>query len=140
MGLDSNTFPLERFAAADLLIYQNKLNEANALLDSLYTAFPFHSLSDEILYAKARIARKQHQFELALGYLDKIISIYGEDILADNALFDSGQIEELNLNDKEKAKAFYEKLITNYPGSLFTVEARKRFRSLRGDLRPTPGQ
>jgi hypothetical protein len=27
----------------------------------------------------------------------------------------------------------YEKLIVEYPGSLYVVEARKRFRSLRGD-------
>ena len=28
----------------------------------------------------------------------------------------------------------YQQLLTNYPGSLFAVEARKRYRSLRGDI------
>jgi TolA-binding protein len=38
-----------------------------------------------------------------------------------------------NLNDKEKAKKAYQDVLTNYPGSVFTVEARKRYRELRGD-------
>lgn len=138
-GLDSNVFPLERFAAADLLIYQNRFSDANKLLDSLYTAFPFHSLCDDILYAKSRIARKTRQYADALVYLDKIVSIYGDDVLADNALWDAAQIEEINLANPQKAKVLYEQLITSYPGSLFTVEARKRFRALRGDTMPVPG-
>ena len=33
----------------------------------------------------------------------------------------------------EKAKAFYEKILLEYKGSIYTAEARKRFRKLRGD-------
>jgi len=38
------------------------------------------------------------------------------------------------LNNKEKAMQLYQDLLVKYPGSLYTVEARKRFRSLRGDV------
>jgi outer membrane protein assembly factor BamD (BamD/ComL family) len=37
------------------------------------------------------------------------------------------------LNNKEKAMELYQQLLMDYPGSLFTTEARKRFRQLRGD-------
>ncbi|HEX3384829.1 MAG TPA: tetratricopeptide repeat protein [Mucilaginibacter sp.] len=40
---------------------------------------------------------------------------------------------ENKLNDKERAKAYYQKIITDYPDSLYINEARKRFRLLRGD-------
>jgi len=37
------------------------------------------------------------------------------------------------LVDLEKAKTLYEKIFIDYSGSTFAVEARKRFRKLRGD-------
>jgi outer membrane protein assembly factor BamD (BamD/ComL family) len=36
--------------------------------------------------------------------------------------------------DITKAKELYEKILFDYPGSLYTTEARKRFRTLRGDM------
>ena len=42
-------------------------------------------------------------------------------------------LEEEKLDDKINAQKHYEKLMTDFPGSLFVIEARKRFRNLRGD-------
>jgi TolA-binding protein len=53
--------------------------------------------------------------------------------LGDDALFSLASLEESYLKDNEKAKQHYQELLTKYPGSLYTVEARKRFRKLRGD-------
>ena len=58
---------------------------------------------------------------------------YPEEIRADNALFEMAQLFELILEDKVKALELYEKLFLQYSGSTFSVEARKRFRILRGD-------
>ena len=52
---------------------------------------------------------------------------------ADDAVFMLGDIYENQLQDKEKAKVYYQKIITDYAGSLWINEARKRFRLLRGD-------
>jgi TolA-binding protein len=38
------------------------------------------------------------------------------------------------LNDKEKAQKLYEQIILDFSNSTFAVEARKRFRALRGDF------
>jgi TolA-binding protein len=35
--------------------------------------------------------------------------------------------------DHERAKELYQQILTEFPGSLYAVEARKRFRQLRGD-------
>ena len=43
-------------------------------------------------------------------------------------------IEEDNLRDLTNAKKHYEQLINQFPGSLYILEARKRFRNLRGDV------
>jgi len=55
------------------------------------------------------------------------------DILADNATFQLADLYENILGDTTKAQELYEKVLLEYPGSLFVVEARKRFRRLRGD-------
>ena len=39
----------------------------------------------------------------------------------------------LHLNDIEKAKEFYQKIIFEHPSSIYLVEARKKYRKLRGD-------
>jgi TolA-binding protein len=65
--------------------------------------------------------------------LGLIATKYNDDILADDANFYLGELYHYKLNDLEKAKKHYSELIEKFPGSSFTVEARKRFRKLRGD-------
>jgi len=48
-------------------------------------------------------------------------------------IFEMAELYENQLNDLEKAKALYEKIFIDYSNSTFAVEARKRFRKLRGD-------
>jgi TolA-binding protein len=57
----------------------------------------------------------------------------GNSIWTDDALFTLADLYENNLKDNEQAKKLFQKLINDYPGSMFTNEARKRFRKLRGD-------
>lgn len=133
MALDTTDVPLRMFAGADLLIYQNKLAEAVTKLDSISEMYPEHSLDDDILYSKAQIAIKKRNYESAIGYFEKIVEDYPEEIKADNALFEMAETYELILENKEKAQELYEKLFLEYDSSTFAVEARKRFRLLRGD-------
>jgi hypothetical protein len=69
----------------------------------------------------------------ALGFYDFIITKYPKDILADDALFKSAKIYENQLSDSAKALELYMNLLLNYSGSLFTDDARKQTRLLRGD-------
>ena len=133
LALDTNTAPLLIFAKADLLSYQNKEEDAMACLDSIVKLFPNHSLSDDILYKKYQMMMKKGKYTEAAGFLESIIKIYSSDILGDDATFKLAQLYESRLNDKEKAKDLYQQLLEKYPGSLYSVEARKRFRLLRGD-------
>jgi hypothetical protein len=41
---------------------------------------------------------------------------------------------EHQLPDPEKAKTYYERLFMEYTDSTFAIDARKRFRELRGDF------
>lgn len=133
MGLDTITTPMEMFARADLLQFQNKTQDALKTFDSIATTYPQHNLQDDILMARAKIALRKQQYSEAVGYLDKIITDYKTGILCDDALFALGEVNEYYLKDTAKAMECYQAIIADHPGSLFGVEARKRFRKLRGD-------
>lgn len=132
-GLDSNYQAMTWFANADLLIEQHKYTEAFVLFDSIIKTYPFHSLGDEILLRKSKAMQLQGNWEQSIAFLEELLKYHKEDILADDALFQLGDIYENHLNDKEKASEYYKVILFDHKGSLYSVEARKRFRTLRGD-------
>lgn len=132
-NMDTIITPMLMFAQADLLSYQNRDQEALAKVDSLMGAYPGHALTDEILWMKANISFDRGEYEQSQALLEQILSVHFKDILADDALFKLAEMTELVYKDLEKAKDLYERMILEYPGSLYVIEARKRFRRLRGD-------
>ena len=87
-----------------------------------------------------RLRLKQNKFPYYITLLKKIQNEYPDDILADDAFFMEGDIYEHQMHDKEKAKEIYRQFLDKYPGSVYAAEARKRFRTLRGDFNIPPNQ
>ncbi len=134
MGLDTTARPLELYAQSELLVFQNKFDEAEEKWNQIETEFPKHSLTDDILYIKAQMYTRKHEYEKAASLYQEILDNHLEEIRADNALFALAQLYETNLKDVEKAKELYERLFIDFSNSTLAVEARKRFRTLRGDF------
>ncbi|SDP94011.1 Tetratricopeptide repeat-containing protein [Mucilaginibacter sp. OK268] len=130
---DSVGNALKIYARADLLIFAEQPDKAVMTLDSIDKKFPNNSLSDDILMSKSRILIQQKNYAAAVPLLKKIADDHPNDLWADDAVFMLGDIYENRLDDKASAKIWYEKIVKNYPGSLWINEARKRFRLLRGD-------
>lgn len=130
---DSSTDALLMYSRADLLCFQNRDDDALKTLDSLLEKFPSHSLTDEVWFRKAMIYDKKGDLTQEATFLADITEKYPDDILADDALYKLALLNENKLNNKEKAKELFQKMIEKYPGSSFTVDARKHFRALRGD-------
>lgn len=130
---DSAGNALKLYAKADLLQYKNQDHQAISTLDSVAVLYPQNDLADDILMMKANIYIKQKDYSKAAESFKEIINNYSYGIWADDALFKLATLEEDHLNDKVNAKKHYEELIEKFPGSLFVIEARKRFRNLRGD-------
>lgn len=133
MGLDTTDAALRLYTAAELLIYRNQFDKANAKLDSILVQFPGNSLDDDVLYARAHIYVKQKQWDKAIAAYKKIIDEYKDEIRADNALYELAKLYDDVLNRKSEAQALYEKLFMDYPGSILAQDARLRYRALRGD-------
>ncbi|MBK8351817.1 MAG: tetratricopeptide repeat protein [Saprospirales bacterium] len=108
-----------KFAKADLLRYQNRLDEAEDTLNDIAKNYVGSSLEDDILYLKYKIEKTRQNYDKASSYLQKIIDNYATDILGDNAIFYLAEIYQNYLNDDEKAKTMYGKIILEYKDSTF---------------------
>lgn len=133
---DSNYYPLSRFAYADLLLFQNKDKQAEALLDSISAAFPKHPLNDDIIMQHAKIAGKHHDYDKAIALLTVVAQKYADDVLADDAIFQIAEIYSNNLDKKDNAKEYYERLIVDYPGSTYVQTARLRLAEIARPVTP----
>jgi predicted Zn-dependent protease len=134
---DSNFVPLERFAYAGLLTFQNKDSLAEQLLDSLTKVYPKHPLNDDIIMMRADIAAKHKNFTKAIDYLKAIVEQYGKDVLGDDAVYKIADIYYNDLHKNDLAKQYYEQLIIDYPGSTYVQAARQKLREIANPT-PTP--
>lgn len=132
-NLDTTYAPIAFFAEAELLLFQNKRDEAFAKMDSIAVLFPDHTLADDVLYAKAERLRADQEIDEAATLYERIITDHADGIRADNALYALAEIYDEHMGDREKAKELYQKLFLEYSDSTLVVEARKNFRRLRGD-------
>jgi len=130
---DSLKIALKKYALADLLTFQNKNKEAIDVLQEILNNFKGHPIEDETLFKQAQLFEKLHIFDKAEQNYLQIITINKNDILADDAHYYLAELYLNKLNNIEKAKEFYQKIIFEYPSSIFLVDARKKFRNLRGD-------
>lgn len=128
---DSTYGMLELFADADLMLYRNLLDSAWAGYDAIQRAVLSHPLFDEILMRKAQIRMKQARYTEADSLLQRLIEFYPYDITADDALMLRAELNEERLGNTDVARQCYEKLLLDYPTSLYTDRARKRYNALK---------
>lgn len=133
-GLDSSDVAMRAYSAVELLLFQHKYDQSIDSLNSLYERYKDHSLADEILWLQASTLLKLDKNTEAEQLLLKIVEMFDYDILADNAVYQLGLLYETKLKRKEEAMKYYQLLMEKYSASLFVTDARKRYRTLRGDI------
>ena len=129
LEVDTTGTELNRLARADYRIYQQREDEALALLDDIIASGNEIS-KPHALFRKAEIEEKRKAFETAETLFLQIVEQYPESYMADAALMQAALIEQNQLKDKELAKQHYEKLIDEYPTSIYTAQAKKNYRKL----------
>ena len=134
LGIDTTTAPVQMYANADLLLTQNKFKQAIEMLDTLEKKYPFHSMVDEVIFKKAQIYEGLQKWNLAIEYYTIVAEDYAHDILADDAVFRLAEIYELRLNNPEKAAEYYSKILFDFGGSLYTAQAREKYRKISKEL------
>ena len=130
---DSTQTALKYYAKADLLAFQNKTDEAISLLDKILEEHKGESIIDQTLFRQAQLYEKKKQYDTAEANYLLIINDWKEDILADDAHYYLAELYNIHLAKPEDAKQLYEKIIFDFEDSIYFIEARKKFRMLRGD-------
>ncbi|WP_299014628.1 tetratricopeptide repeat protein [uncultured Polaribacter sp.] len=138
--VDSIPSGLKQLANAELLAFQNKDDEALMELDNLINSkdilinglIPSEVIYDDVFFFRAKLLIKQEKYEEAILDLAKIVAADNQGFLTDDVYFIMAEMYE-KLNNTEKAQKYYQKIIFDYPSSIFLVDARKRYRKLRGD-------
>jgi len=125
---------LKTYAKAELLAFQNKNEEAIDTLNTVLKKFKGRSIEDEALFKQAELYTKIKKYELAEKNYLEIVELQKDGILVDDCYFRLAELYEKQLNNIEKAKEIYQKIIFEFPSSIYLVDARKRFRKLRGDI------
>ena len=130
---DSIPTGLKKYAQAELLAYQNKTKEAINLLNEVITTYKNQDIEDEALFKQASLYTKDQKYQEAITNYEKIIALNAQGILVDDTYFNVAEIYNNKLNNTEKASEYYQKIIFEHPSSIYLVDARKKYRLLRGD-------
>ena len=130
---DSLQVALKKYAKADLLAFQNKKEEAITLLSSILDNHKTETIIPQTLLKQAQLFEDKKAYEKAKVNYQRIIRDYKEGILIDDALYALAELYNNHLAQPEEAKKLYENIIFNHSDSIYFVEARNKFRSLRGD-------
>ncbi len=172
-AFDSVGAALKEYAAIELLLVQNKTNEAldrlqkfsvsgkvkmsrkeavarsllpkdkDTAADSVWVEVDSQitsAIKDDVYWLEANLRIRRGEFDQAIGLLEKIVNEFSQDILADDAYFTEGDTYERYLKNKDKAMEIYRAFLDRFPGSVYAAEARKRYRTLRGDFDGRPNQ
>lgn len=130
---DSTQTALKKYAKADLLAYQNKSEDAIAILEELLTQNKGESIEDEALLRHGQLLAAQGNTEGALLSFRKIIEFFGQDILADDAHYAMAELYKNQVQDTAAAMEHYQAILYQFQDSYYFPDARKKFRALRGD-------
>lgn len=130
---DSTQTALKLYAKADLLAYQNKIPEAITVLTTVLQEHGQEPIAEQALYKQAQLFETEKEFTQAENNYTKLISNFKNSLLTDDAYFALANLYRNTLQQPEKAKPLYEHIIFNFADSIYYVEARKQYRSLRGD-------
>ncbi len=130
---DSLHTALKKYAKADLLALQNKDKEAITILAEILTVHKGEKIEDETLLKQGGLYEKTGDYKKAEENYLTLIDLFKEDILADDAYFRLANLYEKQLLNPTKAKEYYEQIIFNFEDSIYFIEARKKYRMLRGD-------
>ena len=131
---DSTQLALKAFAKADYLWYQNRNQEAIQAFHAILKQFKGGEIESVTNLRLGKIYEKHGDFSLALIQYQNIIEQHSDGIYVDEALYFSAELYKNQLQLPEKAKPLYEKIIFNHQDSIYFVEARRKFRELRGDI------
>ena len=130
---DSLNEGLKIYAKSELLGFQKKYQQAIDTLSYVVRQFKGQQIEDDALFTQANFYQALEIYDKAEANLLTILNFHPESLLIDDSIFKLGILYRDQLQDPVKAQEMFEKIIFEYPSSIYLVDARKYYRKLRGD-------
>jgi predicted Zn-dependent protease len=124
---------LTEFAKADLLMRQHKYSESLVRFQDIVHHSPTALLVDDAMMKIGELyflLKRPHEALLAFRFIADSVQM---SILKDRAQFRIAELYQYVFMSNAQAVDAYEKLLAQFPNSLYAEESRKRIRLLRGD-------
>ncbi|MDE5611129.1 MAG: hypothetical protein K2I90_03820, partial [Odoribacter sp.] len=120
---------LEKLAKTEYLIYKQQIPEALPVLDSLMTCEQ-PGIADYATLLKAKIQMQQHQPESVAELLEKLKNESQQTYIRAEAIYQLANLKKQQ-QEFDRAKELYKILVSEYSGSVYSVEAGKLYREIK---------
>ena len=124
---------LERLATTEYAIYRHQSEEALPVLDSLIQNSAA-GIADYASLVKAGVLLSQQQDKEAALILEKLAKASGQTYIQAKAIFELANLKN-RTDQKQQALGLYQQLVSDYSGSVYSVEAGKIYRELEKTIK-----
>ena len=93
----------------------------------------YHEIFDNVWLREAEIHIENHNYEQAKTLLEKIVELYTDGLLADDAIWKLANLELHEFHHPQQAMNWYKMILTKYPASIHVNEARTIYRSYESE-------
>ncbi len=121
---------LRRFALIEKQLAQQKHTVALESIKQWLSDFGGSILTDDVLFKKGTVEEMLAP-NRALETYEQLLGAYPKSYYADKSLFRLGILAEKILKNRDKAIAYFEQLIKDYPRSFLVKSAREELRRLK---------
>ncbi len=126
----NDSINVAHFAEAELLAERKKFSEAADIYKKIAEnpqAFVMHSIA---LLRVGEMMLAENNYSEAVAMFENISAEGDKNIYADKALYLLGKIHHFGLKDYGKAQEFYQKLLAEFPNSIYVNDARDKLKIL----------
>lgn len=128
---DSLQTNLKRYARAELDFYEGYYLKSLTTCDSLIKESSGASVIPFVYHLKYEIYYEQKDYTKAAENLQFVVDNYSATMWTDKAIYELATLYETKLNQLDKAKELYKKLLFDYKASIYSNKARERFIELK---------
>jgi len=104
--------------------------QASAQLDELVRQRPEAPMADDALLLWGSVLDQSGQPAQALARYQQLLEAYPQSVLRPEAMLAAGQVCAAPLNQLDRAREFYRRLVQEYPDTPMAVEAKQRLEDL----------
>ncbi len=123
---------LKLYAKGELFTFQEQNQKAINAYQQILTNHKGNEIEDDALFKQANLLLLENKTDNAIANFEKIIQFFPNSLLIDDTYFILGNLYA-SLDKIPEAKSSFEKIIFEHADSIYYVDARKKYRKLRGD-------